>query len=289
MLRFSFIGQYAIAQGLPYRIALNYPGDWSAAIFVGQIRNSAGGLLASWSFAAGVYDSVADHTEIQFFLSGTTTGAIPVNVGGILYEFDVVGELPDQDPIIIMAGLATVTGVVSDLGLLAGGAGSPLTPTLVLQARISNQITILGQGGFSSALIGAAITAHNANPFAHPGLIGGSGLISYSATAGQSLSALRVICLVADQFVYADANNPEHSGLPLWFLIQASPSGDIATGFDSGLYIDQSWDWTPDPIWLGIDGTLTQTPSLSWEFLRQIGEAVNPDRLLFNPRGVLNL
>lgn len=116
-----------------------------------------------------------------------------------------------------------------------------------------------------------------------PGLIGGAGAIAYNAPANTVLSALRVGCIVAGQFVYADPSNSAHADLPLWFLEQSTAQGAIATGLSRGLFTDFSWNWGAESIYLGTNGTLTQSPSLSAAFIRKIAEPVQASTLFFNP------
>lgn len=60
-----------------------------------------------------------------------------------------------------------------------------------------------------------------------------------------------------------------------------SSAGDMLPILICGLHTEPSWAWTPGPIYLGIAGAITQTPS--FPFFVELGYAIDSTTIYFNP------
>jgi len=95
-----------------------------------------------------------------------------------------------------------------------------------------------------------------------PGPAGGSAL---QYTAGIALGGHRAVVLDgAALAVYADAGTPDHAVRVLGVTTGAVAAGDLATIQVSGELVEPSWAWALNqPIYLGADGLLAQSPPLA--------------------------
>lgn len=59
---------------------------------------------------------------------------------------------------------------------------------------------------------------------------------------------------------YADAATLAHAGLPIYLTTGAVNALDPVAVTAEGEVVEGSWSWTPGPVWLGLNGLLTQTP-----------------------------
>lgn len=118
-----------------------------------------------------------------------------------------------------------------------------------------------------------------------PGPAGGTAL---QRTAGQALSALRAVYELDGQVFYLDYRDATHIDLLLGItLTAAQPSAPINVQ-RSGSLEDAGWSWTPGPVWLGVDGALSQTPpSDGYDVL--LGAAVSATRITLNLNAPIEL
>lgn len=127
------------------------------------------------------------------------------------------------------------------------------------------------------------------NSFDAVTLSGGGGGTSFqvSAPAGEALSALRVAVKDNGQLVYADPANVNHQQAALGILIAAATQGQTAIAYLKRIVFDASWNWNPAlPIWLGDNGTLTQTApktSPTDALYRIMARVIDPQTIDFQP------
>lgn len=116
-----------------------------------------------------------------------------------------------------------------------------------------------------------------------PGPEGGSSFIVF---AGADLSGHRVVRPQGDgTVVYASNSDLADATRPLWLTLGAALSGDPVTVQGLGLITEPSWNWSDAPIFLGVDGVLTQTPpALPAAFLLQLGAPDGATSLYYQPR-----
>lgn len=236
----------------------------AAVRFVLSMRTGAGWQhLLTLTRAEGGIQVTAESAEelaIAFLLPGSLTENLSVSGLGREAQFDVEVRPVDQQPITVQGRFQIVPSTPT------ASTGPVARSTMDLHLEDANP------------------HPQYVTPEELPGLIGGAGAIAYNAPAGASISALRVVCVVGGQFVYADASNPAHGSLPLWFVSAAADLGAIATGSNAGVFTDPSWGWLDaEPIWLGPNGLLTQIPPLNGAFLRVVAEPINLVTLSFRP------
>lgn len=111
-----------------------------------------------------------------------------------------------------------------------------------------------------------------------PGPAGGS---AFQRVAGQATSALVAVYEI-DGAVYAlDYRDALHADLLVGITLTAADSGAPINLQSAGPLDDASWSWTPGPVWVGVDGRLTQTPPDEGIDLL-IGAAVSATRIQLN-------
>jgi hypothetical protein len=94
---------------------------------------------------------------------------------------------------------------------------------------------------------------------------------------------LRVVVVDGDDLIYASPANLDHAHRTVGLTLTASGAGQPSTAITYGPASDGGWNWDPDlPLWLGVDGTLTQTPPVAG-YLRIVATAISPGSILFNP------
>lgn len=84
---------------------------------------------------------------------------------------------------------------------------------------------------------------------------------------------------VASALVVADA--AAIVGLTLQSAVAAEDQVEVA---HAGELEDSAWSFVPGVIYLGTNGVLTQTRDPSWSFLRVVGVAMSPTKMLINLR-----
>ena len=100
--------------------------------------------------------------------------------------------------------------------------------------------------------------------------------------AGENLSALRAVTTNSSgQAVYA-SNNTLANAQVVGIVYTAANSGSNATIKISGIITDASWNWTKGTVYLGTNGTLTQTVPTSGAIVVHVGKALTATQLLID-------
>lgn len=118
-----------------------------------------------------------------------------------------------------------------------------------------------------------------------PGPDGGS---AFARVAGETISALRVVYEIDGRVFYLDAGDAEHIDLLLGITLTAAGTGETVNVQRSGAIDDAAWSWQPGRVWLGSDGSLTQTPPADG-FAVLIGAAVSATRITLNIQDAIQL
>lgn len=118
-----------------------------------------------------------------------------------------------------------------------------------------------------------------------PGPAGGSAI---QRTAGEVLSALRLVYEEDDKVFLLTEDDGEHIFQVLGLTMTAADTGDEINVQRSGPIDDAGWSWTPGPVWLGTSGNLTQTPP-SGGFDLMVGVALSATRILLDLQQPIDL
>lgn len=118
---------------------------------------------------------------------------------------------------------------------------------------------------------------------------GASEAVKFTKIAGTILSGHRVVLLDPAQpgeVVLASCDDLESMNVDLLLTTQAALAGSSVIVLALGLIEESGWGWAPGPIWLGLNGALTQVQPQPPDaaFLRQVGSAAGPSALFFNPQ-----
>jgi hypothetical protein len=97
---------------------------------------------------------------------------------------------------------------------------------------------------------------------------GGSGLITASIFSNTlivgptAISGHRAICVDSDgKAIYADSSIADHANAVAGISTHAALTGQPLTVQSAGVLEEPSWTWMPhQPVFLGVNGFLTQTP-----------------------------
>jgi hypothetical protein len=118
-----------------------------------------------------------------------------------------------------------------------------------------------------------------------PGPAGQPGGTVQRVTAA-ALSGHRVVTPLNDGTVdYADATNTAHAARPMWLTTSAWLQGATATLTAAGPVAEPTWSWTPgQPIYLGANGALTQTPIPGAAFVLIVAEVIDATTIEFRPQ-----
>lgn len=91
---------------------------------------------------------------------------------------------------------------------------------------------------------------------------GGTTITRINVVTAVAIGGHRLVVLNSDgNAIYADSHNLTHAHKVLGITTGAASAGDTVTVQITGVLSEPSWTWTLDePIWLGTNGILTQTP-----------------------------
>ena len=86
-------------------------------------------------------------------------------------------------------------------------------------------------------------------------------LSSYTYVAGEIIGGHRAVIINNNLAYYTDCTNLDHINKPIGISSNASISGGNVTVVFYGEMEESSWNWDiTKPIWISINGLLTQTP-----------------------------
>lgn len=118
-------------------------------------------------------------------------------------------------------------------------------------------------------------------PAGAPGAPGGAGEEHPAAVA---VSGHAVVALdAAGALRYASADVAADALLVAGVSVNAAAPGGTVSVRSAGLVTHAGWAWTPGaPVYLGLNGALTQSIPVTAVFARVIGNAVSSDSLLID-------
>lgn len=97
--------------------------------------------------------------------------------------------------------------------------------------------------------------------------------------AAQTLSALRIVANTGTQYDYANPLNLQSAWSIAGLTTTAVTNGQPCAPIRNQSITDSSWNWSRgSPVFLGINGTLTQTPPSSG-YLVSVAKVLSPQTL----------
>lgn len=105
----------------------------------------------------------------------------------------------------------------------------------------------------------------------------GAAAFQFEATAGIALSGHRVVYIGNGNALYASSDGTGVTAIAGITTGAASAGAPATIQFGGGMS-DPSWNWSPGPIWLELNGLLTQTAPASGAIV-PIGTATGATRL----------
>lgn len=120
-------------------------------------------------------------------------------------------------------------------------------------------------------------------PQGPPGPSGSAPALGILLASGSPLSGHRAVVMVPGIGMrYADPLSDDDAGAQVGLLLQATSPGNVGNVQFSGLVEEPSWNWNYGPIFLGLNGVLTQTP-ISHGWILVIARAIAPTKIIIDP------
>ncbi len=112
-----------------------------------------------------------------------------------------------------------------------------------------------------------------AGPMGPPGVSGGdTGRVTQVWIAGEPLGGHRVVYANEGSAFYASADNADTAMQIAGITTHAAAMGGDIQVQSAGPLTEPSWDWdVTKPIFLGLNGLMTQTVNMAWNFIRIVG------------------
>lgn len=130
------------------------------------------------------------------------------------------------------------------------------------------------------------VTVGEVGPQGIPGPVGPSGAVIENFTAGEALGGHRAVkANVAGQAMYASNTEAVSAAAFLGVTTGAASAGAQVQVQRTGTLIEPTWAWTPQaPVFMGVNGLLTQVPPSAPAYSFIIGFATSPTSLFVAPR-----
>ena len=120
-------------------------------------------------------------------------------------------------------------------------------------------------------------------PQGPPGPSGSAPTLGVLLSGEMHLSGHRAVVLVPGVGMrYADPLSDNDAGAQVGILLQSTSPGNIGNVQFSGLVDEPSWNWDNGPIFLGLNGVLTQT-LISHGWILVIARAIGPHTIIIDP------
>lgn len=103
--------------------------------------------------------------------------------------------------------------------------------------------------------------------------------VDLSMTAGVNLSALRAVTTDGSGNAVYASNTSLSNAVVVGITETAANAGNAVSVRTAGIMTDAYWAWTKGPVFLGTNGTLTQTAPTSGAIVVQIGRAITATKL----------
>lgn len=151
--------------------------------------------------------------------------------------------------------------------------------TVVTSEAVSRAVSASG------AATQVAVTTVTTGIRGAPGVAGSDGGATQTAHADVAIGGHRVICVDDGLTMYADCTQIAHALTVMGMSIAAVSAGDDVPFVRSGAVTEPSWSWTLDqPVYLGVNGTLTQVLPGNAAFSLVVGFPVTATKLFVSIR-----
>lgn len=107
-------------------------------------------------------------------------------------------------------------------------------------------------------------------------------LIDTTLVASESISALRCITTNASGLAKYANNDTIANAMVIGISITAGNIGENITIKTSGLMTDQSWNWSKGLVFLGTNGTLTQTAPTNGLIMCPVARAITSTTIIID-------
>lgn len=115
-----------------------------------------------------------------------------------------------------------------------------------------------------------------------------AGVTQRTAIANGNLSGHRAVYINASGASYASADSPTLARACVGITTGAAMSGDLITITTFGAIAEPSWAWSPGPVYLGLNGLLSQALPTSGSIV-EVGIAVSATELEVRVQPPINL
>lgn len=103
--------------------------------------------------------------------------------------------------------------------------------------------------------------------------------VDLSLTAGANLSALRAVTTDGSgDAIYADTDTLSNA-VVVGVTETAANAGNAVSVRTAGIVEDSNWAWTKGPVFLGTNGTLTQTAPTGGAIIVQVARAITATKI----------
>jgi hypothetical protein len=135
-------------------------------------------------------------------------------------------------------------------------------------------------------ILGVALSqVGQAGPAGPPGSSSSAAVLSIVRHTTYALSGQRAVTANdAGLLIYASCDDLNYVSRPVWLTTGAWDADVDATLLVDGPVTEPGWAFTPgEPIWLGINGVLTQSIPVGALFVRELAQVADPQTIVFQP------
>jgi len=165
--------------------------------------------------------------------------------------------------------------------------------TEVVVTEVVNTVVVDGEATVAVIVEQAVsiVDVAQQGPAGAQGIQGPAGASNATYTAGGSVSGHQAVTLDSTStLIYADAATPAHAWAVLGVSLNAAASGGAVEVARSGPVDHSGWAFTPgSPVFLGLAGALVQAVPLTAAFVKVMGVAVSPTRVVLDPQPAIYL
>ena len=264
----------------PQPMIVGSQGGWAIAlVFVDAFGNPVDLTKTGLKPVADFYQpNLARTTSCTVLLTNTASGQAIA-----LVPQDVVLSTLAPAPYSVLLGAASAAAVGAPCRLHAYVVDSQGTASAHIVAAIQ---PVDPRTADPSAIPAMPALAVVAGPAGAPGGKGDAGQPGAAGSADPQTATLAG-AVGLHQLVFnspagallASCDQPGQAGKVLGLSLAAGALGIQITYSAAGVVTDQAWNWTPGPIFLGLNGALTQQLPAAATFVQQVALALSPTSL----------